>query len=384
MRFFNAPVRLKQIAITAQLGAALALFIVHSPAFPRNSRHFAQSPNAELVIRSSTLKKSVIFPVTLPGLNEPENLEKTLPVFATPLKLVLNRYLPALGWKTTVIDKPGHIVAEISAKGPELKKHFRLDTSGFDRRSSSSPIGTFTLLKISNADRLEHICSKSTEPDCLGLVSVRSEQSGFAFELPAFKDRRFSIPVLDCNLSILRFVPHFNFDTRKKKVTSLSENPVNPAVKVKLDYHGQTLETWLWSKFPSFSHRKEKLPLSMHFTHFNFKSGNYYILTAFNARPRLIYAKKDRTREKPLAVGKTHNLDENNHSFIIENIYHNAAIKYVWSNSSKKNGTAQHTPENPALIVTLKYNDISEQLVLEKNKAEHIKTPYGPVSLLYR
>jgi len=189
-----------------------------------------------------------------------------------------------------------------------------------------------------------------------------------------------NIPVFDCNVTVLRYVPHFSFSTQTGKVTSLSKQPVNPAIEVKLDFPKKSYKTWLWSKFPRFSHQKKNLPFNLDFTHFDLSVGNYYIVTAVGARPRLIYSQNGRIRDhfaEEKLSGKSYPFAGEDYSFIIEDIYHNAEIKKIWRNSDNK-------LLNPALVVTVKYDDVSEQIVLKKDKAEYVQTEYGALSLLYR
>jgi len=110
MRFLNRINKLPKIRIAASALTLLVFLFAGSSAFSQDVRHFPRARSWELVVKSEIQKNTFSFPVTVANVNEPEELKKTLPVLATPIKIELNRYLPDLVWQTIVTAKPGGIV----------------------------------------------------------------------------------------------------------------------------------------------------------------------------------------------------------------------------------------------------------------------------------
>ena len=88
-------------------------------------------------------------------------------------------------------------------------------------------------------------------------------------------------------------------------------------------------------------------------------------------------SKKGEKRAERAVFGNPYPFADNEYSFNIEKIIDGAIVKTDWTNGSEK-------LLRPAVIVTIKQNGTSRQIVLELNKPIHHKMESGMLILLYR
>ena len=370
--------RVAKIAIVTI--AAVVVLTKPARAMPPGPHHSFLAGPWELVVKMGFEGPGLRFPVTVSDENKPEKINRVLPILGTPINIKLEQYLPDLKWETTAIKHPGGgIVAKLTAKLKDSEQVFWLDSGNPARQSISSSIGSVAIKRLHDPNTVEKLLRQLTHPKAVGIVSVWPEDSNSPLEYAANLGETITIPKSKYKVSTLKYIPHYSIDTKTKKVTSRSDKPVNPAIKVRIDDGENTYECWLWSKFTSFPHKKMKLPLRIKFTDFDLgkMEGKYILVVTSKAQTWLLFSKKGKTQVQKAKLGWPYPFANEGYFFSIEKITNNAVIKTNWKNNSED-------LLHPAIIATIEHNGTVQQVVLEFNKPYHYKSKLGTMVLLYR
>ena len=334
----------------------------------------------EIAVQIGLEGQGLSFPIAVSDANKPERLDGTLPVMGTPIELRLEQYVPDLKWETTAAKQDGGgVVAELAIKGPGLEQKFWLNSNEPARQSMSSPVGGVAIRKLHDPNTVEKLMRDLTNPKAVGILSIWPEDSNSPLEYVAHTAETITVPKSKYELIILDYLPHYQIDTKTKKVVNRSKKPVNPAIKVSLNDGKNTHEQWFWSKFPSSPHQKVKLPFRVRFTDFDLGGigGRYILAAAPRSKPWLLLSKDGKTRAEKVVLGRQYLFANKEYSFAIEKLIHGATIKTHWKNGSEN-------LLNPAVILTIKQSKTAQQVVLQLNKSSHHKTDFGTIVLLYR
>jgi hypothetical protein len=334
----------------------------------------------ELVVKMGLGGDGLRFPITVLDESKPQKLDDLFPVLGSPIKVKLERYLPDLTWETTTIQHPGGgIVARLTIKGKNLEQHIWLSPGDPARQSVSSRIGSISIKRLYNPDTAEALVRKLTDPKTVGILSIWTEENNRPFECVAKPKETVAIPGTKCKIKIAEYLPHYSIDTDTKKVTSQSDKPVNPAIKVLINDGNKTVERWLWAKFLSSPHEQKKLPLRMRFTDFNLQDtkGNYILAVASRTQAWMILSEKRRKRLEKANPGRSYPFADKKYSFVIEELFDDAIIKNRWKNNSER-------LLHPAVVATVQQGGTGHQAVLELNKPFHLRTKSGVLVLLFR
>jgi hypothetical protein len=220
---------------------------------------------------------------------------------------------------------------------------------------------------------------KLTSSKSIGIVSVWGNNPNKPLEYVANTGDTITLPTSDYKLKILEYLPHYSIDTTTKKVTNMSNKPVNPAVKINLDNGNDNYEQWLWSKFPSSPHMKKDLPLRVQFTDFDIGTtpGNYIFVATQGSEPWLFYSKDGRKHAEKANLKNEYPFAQKIYTFSIEDFSNSAHMNKTWKKGSEELLA-------PAIIVSIEENETKKQLVLELNKPNHHKSTSGTMALLYR
>jgi len=335
----------------------------------------------ELVVKMGLEGEGLRFPINVPDETKPHKFDNVLPVMGTPISVRLEDYVPDLGWETTAVKQPGAgTVAEITVKGKDLEPQtIWLNSADLSRQSMSSTVGGVAIRKLNDPGKAEKLIRELTDAKAVGILSVWSENSDSPFECVARVAKTVAIPQSKYKLTVLEYVPHYSIDTETKKVTSQSDKPINPAVRVEVSDGTSTSEQWLWAKFASSPHEQTNLPLRIKFAEFDLRNlkGRYIIVTADGLKPRLLFVEKGKRRVKNAALGKFYPFADADYSFGIETLIDEAIIRTDWKNNSQR-------LLRPAVVATIKQEGAGQQTVLELNKPFHYKTRFGTLVLLYK
>jgi hypothetical protein len=334
----------------------------------------------ELAVQIGRQGQSMRFPIEVADEEKAEDINKLLPVIGTPTGIRLNRYLPDLRWETTIAEDPcGGIVAELEVKGNNLQEQLWLSTDDPSRQSVTSSIGAVEIRRIHDVNAVRNLPAGLTGSKALGILSVMQGSEALPLEHLAEVGETISIPKSKYSVTVLRYVSHYSMDTETKEVTSLSDQPTNPAIQLRVEGEGQKYEQWLWAKFPSFTHTATERPLSMRFTSFDLSvtQGRYFLVVSPGSGPWLLFPYGGQMRAELATMGKRYPFANPEYYFTINRIVDRAMVQTKWSNNSEQ-------LLHPAIVATVEEEDQKREVVLELDKPNHQRTQSGTMVLLYR
>ncbi|HEG43289.1 MAG TPA: hypothetical protein ENH94_04485 [Phycisphaerales bacterium] len=367
------------LAITIAM-VSLFVFTPCLQAYPKGSPHAFVGGPWEIAVSVGSPVQEFIFPVKVPDENKSSKLEKRLPIMGTPVKIRFDRYVPALSWETIVTEKPGSgAVASIVFKGPNLHQQMWLDTNESKKQSVTSSIGGIALKKIQNSYTIEKLSAALTSGSTPGVLLVWKEDAKKPLEYIVDTSKTIAIPGTNFKIKAAEYIPHYSIDTTSKEVTSASDKPLNPALKVSVSNDEKTVEQWLWSKFPTSPHVKYELPLRIEFQDFdlNDMDGSHIIAVAKGQPPYLFSSIDGKVQAQKIKSEDTYFLADKEYSFIVEKTYANAVTERKWKNIAQK-------LSNPAIIATIEYSGQESQAVLEFNKPFHFSSGNNAMIVVYR
>jgi hypothetical protein len=298
----------------------------------------------------------------------------------SPKKIRLMQYLPDLKWDTSIVEDPkGAAVVKIKARGVNLNQDIWLSSADTAKQSISSQVGGIKIVKLLSSKGIEKIMQELTSRKSIGIVSVWDKGSNKPLEYVVNTGDMINLPTSDYKLKILEYVPHFTVDTATKKVTSQSNKPVNPAIRINLNNGRNNYDQWLWSKFPSSPHMKKDLPLRIQFTDFNIGTtpGNYILVAEEGSGPWLFFFKDGQKHVEKAKLKYEYPFTQKMYTFSIDEFASSANIKNTWKKGSEE-------LLSPAIIARIEENNTSSQIVLEFNKPNHHRSASGTMVLLYR
>lgn len=366
------------IVVIAALTSSVCADPSHSPA--RGGHHSFLGGPWELVVTMGMDGEPLRFPLTVADENKVHKFDDVMPVMGTPIKINLEQYLPNLSWQTTAVKHPGGgTIAKLTVKGKDLEQEIWLSSANPLKQSVRSPVGSIAIINLQNSKTAEKLIQELTDRKTVGILTVWPVGSDSPIEVAAKSGRTVKVPGSRYTLKIDEYVPHYSIDLETRKVVSVSDKTVNPAIKIIADDGKRTIEQWVWAKFPASPHENAKIPLRMKFTECDLKreATKRIIITAPKLKRWLLYSHKSDKRIQKAVLGKSYPLVTDGYSFKIEDIVDGAIIRTNWTNKSEN---LMH----PAIVATIEQGDIDRQAVLELNKPFHHKTKFGTMVLLYR
>ncbi len=353
----------------------------HSYGYPPEMRQAILSGPWEVVVQMGMNGSMMRFPIRVTDENKATKLDKVLPMMRSPIKIRLMQYLPDLKWDTSLVENPkaAGAVVQIKAKGPNLNQDIWLSSADPAKQSILSPIGGMKIVKLQSSKRIEKIIRELTSRKSIGIVSIWDNDPDKTLEYVVNTGQTINLPIRNYKLKILEYVPHFTVDTTTKKVTTQSNKPVNPAIKINLEDGKNNHEQWLWSKFPSSPHMKNTLPLRIQFTDYDIANtpGNYILISEEGSEPWLFYLKDGIKHAEIAKLKYEYTFGQKEYTFSIEQFSNSANIKNTWRKGSEELIA-------PAIIANIEENKTSKQVVLEFDKPKHHRSASGTMVLLYR
>ena len=334
----------------------------------------------ELLVQRGKHGQMLRFPVTVSQENRPEALGRVLPILGTPVKVKIEEYYPDVKLETYAAkaDNAGGIV-HLIIHGKNLHQPMFLDTADPQRLSLSSPVGSIRLLKLRDKTNLAPNMALLGDPQTIGLITVRGGQghadqsAATEQEFVIHKGQTLTLPQTGHQLTVVEYFPHYFRDNETKEEANLSDKPVNPAIKVRVEKGGKSYEQWLWARFPSFRHGDldeqnqpdQALQLVYSYVSGGGQNADYTIIVSPQQEPMIVRSHTDRALAQPLALKTPYPFDANYH-FTIEQAWGSAVLKEKWHNQSD-------TLRAPALRVSCEGSEQSEQVVLPLGKPRHVK-----------
>lgn len=336
-----------------------------------------------MVVQMGMGGEALRFPVKVSDESKPQSLNQVLPIIGSPGMLDLRQYYPDLKLDTTAQEQPeGGTVVKLRVEGPKLQQEFWLCGKDEARGSISAPVGKIMLKQLFEPNQLKTMAQALTRDGAIGVLTVETADRKMGWDYALARNRRIEVPAQQTTIEILDFMPHYSIDTETKKVTSLSDKPVNPAIKVKLTRGPETAEQWLWANFPDFAHKEEKAgnaaPLRLRYQYYDLRgeTKTYLILTGGREKPRVIFSEDGNLADQELDAKMAYSL-EKDYSFKVEQVYPRALLKTAW-----KNGTERLL--HPALVAQWRQGNEKQEFLLELNQPHHLKTEKGMMVVLFR
>lgn len=368
------------IAIAASVVWLNLICTNQAKALSAGSYHSFLSGPWELVVKMGFEGEGLRFPLNISDENKPQKLDTVLQVIKTPIKVRLEEYVPDLRWETAAVNYPGEgIVAKLNIRGKDLEQELWLSSANLAKQSMSSSVGGVAIKRLHDPGKIETIVRGLVRQNAIGTLSVWSKDSNSPFEYVAKVGETTTIPKSGHKLTVLEYMPHYSIDKETKKVVNLSNEPINPAVRISINDGQRTIERWLWAKFLSSPHKDDNFPIRMQFTDFDLgkEEGNYFLVVVKGTIPWLFFSERGKTKLEKAVIGHSYLFANKDYSFSIEKIIDNAIVETKWKNNSEN-------LINPALITTIEQEGTDSQTILELNKPIHYKTKYGTLVLLYR
>lgn len=334
----------------------------------------------EITVRIGLDGHTLHFPISVANESKAQPLEQILPVMGTPVKLYFEHYVPDLGWELRCVKTPesGH-AARLRIKGEQLDQTLWLQSRDKDRRIISSPIGGIEMKELLGTNPSAEFFQELTNPATVGVLSFWGPQQDIPIELGVQPGKTVTLPHDLGILSVIEYMPHYSVDRASKAVINLSDQPVNPAVKLGLKQDAQAHERWVWARFSAYPHETPVFPLRVEFSNYYLgqTDGKYLLVVGRDMQARLLFYRDGLPLVEPVKPGHSYAFSRKGYSFCVEEIIPDAVIKNVWKNRSDR-------LIRPALIGTLDSGRIKKQVVLEFNKPYHYKTESGTLVLIYR
>jgi len=334
----------------------------------------------EITIRIGLEGNVLHFPISVADKNKAQSLEQVLPVMGTAVKLYFEHYVPHLAWEIRCVKEPhsGH-AARLRIKGEQLDQTLWLQSRDSTRRIISSPIGGIEMKELLGTGLSAAFFRELTERDTVGVLSLWGPLQEIPLELAVQSGKTVTLPNNQGVLSILEYMPHYSVDRESKAVVSQSDQPVNPALKIRLKQGGSVHERWVWARFSAHPHESPDFPVRVEFSNYYLgkTDGKYLLIVGQDEQARLLFYKDSMPVLETVQLGRNHAFSGEGYSFSVEEIIAHALVKNVWKNSSDR-------LIRPALIGTLDSGRVKKQVVLEFNKPYHFKTESGTLVMIYR
>jgi hypothetical protein len=162
----------------------------------------------------------------------------------------------------------------------------------------------------------------------VNVIELTIPETGEKKTYPAEVGSKSRVEGTDYNVEVLRYVPDFLIDTATGQVTTRSQLPNNPAVRVRIDGPAGPQETWLFAKFPTMHAAGEAPPLSPVYIR-SAGLGNikdYVVLfKPDNAAPALVHVADSKVvSRKEVEIGKPVKIEGRNIEIVFEKFIENA------------------------------------------------------------
>jgi hypothetical protein len=127
----------------------------------------------------------------------------------TPIEIKLVQYIPDLKWETFAVKQSGGgAVVKLHLEGTDLDQEMWLNSGDSAKRSVSSSIGSIAIRQLHDANSTEKYLKDLTNPEAVGIISVRLGDSNSPFEYIANRGKTVAIEGTKYKLTVLEYMPH--------------------------------------------------------------------------------------------------------------------------------------------------------------------------------
>jgi hypothetical protein len=323
---------------------------------------------------------AIRLPVSVRDESKPQEMSGMLPVMATPITVRVKRYLPNLAWETAAVEDPnGGAAAKVSLRGESLQQDLWLCARDRERQSISAHIGGVAIKELPAGRLAGEAMENLKNPENVGILLVWLGDADAPLVYAVRPGQSISLPDSDWKLSVLRYLPHYSIDRDTRKITNLSDQPVNPAAEVRVEGGGRQYSQWLWSQFDMSPHKMHQLPFRARFLDFDVggASGQYILAVTHDLQSYLVHLKDGKRTIERVELDKRYSFKDERYWFAIEELRGKAGIVDQWKNASE-------TLLRPAIVAEIVQGTEVREVVLELGKPCHHRTALGTLVVLYR
>jgi hypothetical protein len=348
-------------------------------AFPREQILQGIQGPWELTVSLGGQDSGLVFSVEVANEDVRQTLNKTFPVVGSPLQVKVLEYCPDLKWKTIVARDPkGGPVASITVAGKGAQQEVILLADVPERRAVTASVGGLAIRQLHNASTAHDLLGQMAKEKAIGLLIFWKDPNALPQEFVIQTGSSFTIPGTSYTAKILEYMPHYSIDRETKEVKNYSDQPANPALKVRLSDGQNTYEQWIWSNFSASPHAMSKFPIRVEFSDFDTgtSENRYFIVTAGNSDLWLYYKTTHGIQLEKVQMKHPYPFKDKDYTFTLDSMLSHGVLSKTWFNNSEK---LQH----PALVVSVESDKATRETVVEIGQPAHVQTAYGTLVLYY-
>jgi hypothetical protein len=354
----------------------------HALAYPKGANPHSQFLGGpyELLVKRGMQGAEMLFPVKVDNESVPGKLDTVFPIMGSSAKIKLEQFLPELVWEQyTERSEEGGSVVKLRAVGPNLDQEVWLCAEDTEKQSISSMIGGIGVKKVPGADDLMKTAAQLTDPNAIGILSVWHKDPNIPTVYVVSGSSEIQIEDSPYKFKVLEYMPHYSVDTETKAIQNASPEPKNPAIRVKFTDGDTPVEQWIFSRFKSHPHMPNKIPLRMEFTDFDLgtQPGNYTVLVSPQGQSQILFRRDGSKQAQKISFQTPYPLAQEGYNFIIDEIFSDVVLKKRWKNN-------RNQLLNPALIASVDRDGTKEQVVLELNKPQHLRSETETMVMVFR
>jgi|GEM_PF-2301245 len=252
--------RIAHLTTTAVVcGAVVLVLFLAVPAVAQHGMH-PPMPDQRfaLTVRSIESGADVIeVPLDLPSPTMPSDFSQHISLPNGKGAIHAVRYLPRAVVDQTVEAGTGEgagPAVRVSIEGPAQSFERWLLGHDAERNRLQSLIGTWRYQAVADKSSRDLLYKQfETELTRDPVIQVRSEAGIVLREIPAKPGMTEKLAESGCTLAVVKFLPHFAIDDKKKTPISISEKRINPAVQVRVSCGQERFDRWLFSRFPEYT-----------------------------------------------------------------------------------------------------------------------------------
>jgi hypothetical protein len=374
--------QLKYLKALMVVAVVAGLISGQAMAYPKDANPHSQFLGGpyELLVQRGMQGAEMLFPVKVENESSPSQLDTVLPIMGSSAKIKLEQFLPELVWEQYTEKSPeGGAVVKLRAVGPGLDQEIWLCADETDKQSISSSIGGIAIKKVKAKIELSKFAPQLTDPNAVGILSVWLKDPNEPSVYVVSKNGHVQADDSSYKFEILEYLPHYSVDTETKAITNASPEPQNPAIRVKFIDGDLSVEQWLFSRFAAHPHIANQIPVRVEFTDCNLgmSPGNYIILVSKKGQPQMLSLRDGSKHAEEIKLNNPYPLAQEGYNLILEDFFSDVVLKQRWKNNR------DHLL-NPAIIATVDRNGQKQQVVLELNKPQHLRSESETMVMVFR
>jgi hypothetical protein len=364
------------------LAGVTGLLTGQALAYPKGANPHSQFLGGpyELMVKQGMQGAEMLFPVKVENESAPTKLDRVLPIMGSSAKIKLEQFFPELIWEQyTEKAKEGGSVVKLRAVGPDLNQEFWLCAEETEKQSISSTIGGIAIKKVKTNVDISKIAAQLADPNAIGILSVWHKDPNEPSIYVVSRNSEVRVDNASYQFKILEYMPHYSVDTETKTIVNASPEPKNPAIRVRFTDDQAPVEQWLFTRFASHPHITNQIPLRVEFTDFDLGTppGNYIILVSQKGQSKILSLRDGTKHAEDIKFDSPYPLAQEGYDFIFDEIFSGVVLKQRWKNN-------RNQLLNPAIIATVDRDGQKEQVVLELNKPQHLRSESETMVLLLR